>query len=1321
MYSMYLRLRSNDSVLCLLMACLPLFCLTSLLTLSAPNARAQSASTGRISGQVTDRQNATVEGAEVVLIDPTTNTKQRSVTNEVGRYLILNVHPGTYSLNVSKSGFSQAKLVGQTVAVGLELTLNLVLDVGSTSTSVEVQASAGAELQTSNATVGSTVSGVALMNLPNFGRDANAFLALQPAVTPGGQVAGVVQDQSKFQLDGGNNSDDQEGGHGYNIAPGNLGIGGASVPTGVMPTPVETIEEFKVGIANQAADFNGAAGSQVQMVSKRGSNQFHGAGYDHYFAGNFGANTWQGNHIPSPGLPYTPLPSTHQNRFGASLGGPLTPSFWGGKTYFFFNYEGRRFPNVGTINRPVPTALMRAGVIQLANSTGQVIPYNLNPNPVTVNGVTYQPAVCPAGSCDPRGVGINPIVSQIWNKFMPLPNDPTAGDRYNTQGYFTTVALPQTSNFAMARIDHDFGPNWRLMAGYRYYKFTQMTNRQVDIGGILPGDTLGVASAKTPNRQTPSYFVVGLSGVITPHLVNDVHFNYLRNAWEWISAGGPPQLPGLGGAALIGGSGGNQLLPVQVDRGSGLARYWDGQDLGLRDDLSLIQGNHVFQFGGQYQRNNIKHQRNDNGINIYNSIGYEITSGAGIAMPSAYIPSTVPANQVSNWNSLYATTLGLVAQSQLMYARKGGELLPVGSPIFSQSVLPNYSFYFGDTWKVKPTFTLSFGVGYEIQIPVSEVNGNVPMITDSKGNSFTGENYLDQRKQAALAGQVYNPTLGFATIRNVVGSPKYPYNPFYNGLGPRVSAAWSPKFTDGVLSKLFGSGKTVIRGGYSRRYGRINGINVIQVPLQGIGIGQTVQCTGVSKAGQCLGVAGVDPTNAFRIGVDGLTAPLPTVSQTLSQPFLPGVGGAASAATAWSDDPSLKPSHIDQVTFTIQREITSKVILELGYIGTRSRDEQLAYSLDSVPYMTTLGGQPFSQAFANTYLALNSGQTTPQVQPFFEAALGGAGSAYCTGFATCTAAVASKQRTNIVTTNVYNMWAALNAAPGWTLGRTMPSSNPIQALALPQAASKGYSNYNGAFLSMRMTDLHGLTATSNLTFSRSLGTGGYGSGIGVPVDMWNISAMYGRQPFDINWLYNLSMYYRPTVFKSYRGVLGRLTDGWGFAPLFTAQSGAPLGVGSSSNCQSFGQANCSYLGGTEQAVAIGPVTGGNAAHYGVVSTGVAGQNGNPSRGGSGMNMFADPSAVYSNFRRVILGVDTRNGGAGPLRGFPTWNLDLAVMKDIRIREGIGATLSFQFVNVLNHFQPANPSLSIDNPGNFGVITSQANAPRQMEFGLRIFF
>ena len=420
-------------------------CLAVFSAFHAVPVRAQSASTGTVSGQVTDRQAAVIVGAQVTLTDTSTNTVQSTSTNDAGRYIFLNVPPGVYNLTVSKEGFSQAKIVGQTVEVGLVLTLDLSLEVGSTTTSVEVKAAAGAELQTTNATVGTTIAGDPLMNLPNLGRDANAFFVLQPAVTPAGQVAGVPIDQNLFQLDGGNNTSDQDGSYaGYTSSSGFMGSGTGGSPSGVMPTPVESIEEFKVGTNNNTADFNGAGGGEVQMVTKRGTNQFHGSGYEYYFGANLGANNWLNNHTPSRNLPYTPLPSTHQNRFGATLGGPLTPSFWGGKTYFFFNYEGRRFPNVTTIDRPVPTALMRAGVIQVPNASGQIVPYNLNPNPVTVNGVTYQPAMCPAGPCDPRSIGLNPIVSQIWNKYMPMPNDPQAGDRYNTQGYLTPVALPLT-------------------------------------------------------------------------------------------------------------------------------------------------------------------------------------------------------------------------------------------------------------------------------------------------------------------------------------------------------------------------------------------------------------------------------------------------------------------------------------------------------------------------------------------------------------------------------------------------------------------------------------------------------------------------------------------------------------------------------------------------------------------------------------------------------------------------------------------------------------------------------------------------------------
>ncbi|MBO0798691.1 MAG: carboxypeptidase regulatory-like domain-containing protein, partial [Blastocatellia bacterium] len=375
--------------------------MTILLGLGSPSIRAQATSTGTVSGQVTDQQNAAVAGAEVILLDVAKNTSRTGVTNEEGRYNFVNVPPGIYDISVSKTGFTKAKIPAQKVTVGLVLTVNVTLQLGSVAETVVVTSVSGAELQTTNATVGTTLTGKNIELLTNLGRDANALIVLQPAVTPNGQVAGAVSDQNTYQLDGGNNSDDMAGNNNvYTVSSGFIGSGATGgTPSGVVPTPSESIEEFRVGTTNQTADFNNSAGGQIQLVTKRGTNSYHGSVYEHYLGSNFGANSWSNNRVNIP------LPSSHQNRFGASLGGPLLPDLLGGKTYFFANYEGRRFPQGTTIERTVPTALMRAGVIQVPDSTGKnYIAYNLNPTPVTVNGVTYQPATCGSTNvpCDPR-------------------------------------------------------------------------------------------------------------------------------------------------------------------------------------------------------------------------------------------------------------------------------------------------------------------------------------------------------------------------------------------------------------------------------------------------------------------------------------------------------------------------------------------------------------------------------------------------------------------------------------------------------------------------------------------------------------------------------------------------------------------------------------------------------------------------------------------------------------------------------------------------------------------------------------------------------
>ena len=451
------------------------FFLGLLLCLAIPaGVLAQGSNSGTVVGVVTDQSGGVVVGATVTLTDTSTNSSRTTTTNDAGRYVFVNVSPSTYNISVTKEGFSVAKISNQYVKIGQQTTINVTLQVGAASQTVEVTAVAGSELQTMNATVGTTISGAQLLSLPNIGRDASTLATLQPAVAPGGQVAGAVSDQNTFQLDGGNNSNDMDGT--MNIYTPSYASNGA--PTGVMPTPVESIEEFKVATNNQTADFNGSAGMQVQMATKKGGDVWHGSAYEYYFSTQFSANTWKNDHTPSSGLPYTPLALTHRNRFGAAAGGQVLPSYWGGKTYFFANYEGFRFPQTVTYERSsVPTALMRAGVIQVADDTGNYVPYNLNPTAVTVGGNTYPSVGSTCGTnstnpaaptplnlpCDPRGLGISPTITSLWTKFMPLPNDPSSGDQHNTQGYITTIGIPQSSDFGVVRLDHDFGQKWHFM------------------------------------------------------------------------------------------------------------------------------------------------------------------------------------------------------------------------------------------------------------------------------------------------------------------------------------------------------------------------------------------------------------------------------------------------------------------------------------------------------------------------------------------------------------------------------------------------------------------------------------------------------------------------------------------------------------------------------------------------------------------------------------------------------------------------------------------------------------------------------------------
>jgi hypothetical protein len=1317
----------------------------TILAATSNSALAQTAGTGIVLGAVTDPSGAAVPGATVTLTDTATNLERRTVTNDAGRYNFPNVPPGNYNLTISKPGFSVQKIANQTVVVGESRTLDTKLEMGSSTEVVEVTAT-NTELQTMNATIGNTVDSSTLSSLPSLGRDVSSFVTMQPGVSPDGSVGGTVVDQANFMLDGGNNSNDMDGSGGvYNPSFGDDPSGGlfsnvnnpisgiiagiaGNQPSGVMPTPIDSVEEFKVATSNQTADFNASSGMQVSIVTKRGSNAWHGTAYEYYLDNTMSANTWQNNQSD------TPVPDWHRSWFGGAVGGPLIPKdILGGKTYLFLNYQGARFPLKETFDRLVPGPDMREGILH---------------DPLT--GATYN-----LNTLDPRGIGVNSYVQQMWNKYMPMPTPgtqcgPFAGqgfcDNVNTFDFRANLAIPQNDNFGVARLDHDFGAKWHFMSSYRYYHLVRATDDQVDIGGFFQGNASGSPVALTSRPQVPWYLVVGMTTNVSTNVTNDFRYSFLRNWWAWGSAGDPAQFSNLAAALEPFGetTGGLQTLaPYNVNTQQTRTRFWDGKDHFIRDDVSWLKGRHFFQFGGQYQHNWNYHERTDNGggINYYPVYQLGTTTGAGTVNMSALGPAFSNATLARE----AAAVLGIVSVTQQAYTRSGTNLAlnaPL-TPAFDKSTIPYYNVYFGDSWRIKPSLTLNYGLGWTLEMPPVEADGKQVVLVNAQDKPIGAEDYLNARQAAALAGQVYNPQIGFALIDNVAGHPKYPFDPFYHGFSPRVAVAWNPGFDGGLLGDVFGIRKTVVRGGYGRIYGRVNGVNLVLTPLLSPGLIQPVSCTNVLNytAAPGDGVASCNPAvtpnlnTAFRIGTDGTTAPLPPATKTLPQPYFPGIGGNTIGSTASPLDPNFRPNSVDSFDFTVQRQFSSRISVEFGAISRLIHNELQNININSVPYMMTLGGQQFQSAYAAVEKAMGCATSVAactsatvattvaalKPQPFFEAALAGTG--YCTP-GNCTAAVVAKEFANFQSQSVWTLWSDLDnggSAPGFNFPFSMMNTAGQMSSNVTMSTSLGHGNYNAGFITFKMNNWHGVTVQNNFTFSKALGTGAViqATSQETTVDPYDINRQYGPQAFDRKFVDAMFLVYQPPFYHNQQGFAGHVLGGWTFSPIFTAGSGAPdfcntnTGVGSEgySGSQDWGSGD-GLFAFTNANCVLNARTGPSASFHTV-------QAGNQTIA----DMFANPAAVFSQVRPLILGLDGNTAGFGQFRGLPYWNMNLGIKKNFRVTERFSLDASVNFINVLNHNQMLDPSLNIagQNPQTFGQLSTEGTYPRTMEFGIRVSF
>jgi hypothetical protein len=1285
--------------------------------------RAQNAATGAILGTLTDSTGAVVAGAGVELMNTDTGLKNPGVSSNAGTYAFANVAPGKYSITVKAPGFRTTVTNDVVVQVNSSTTVNFAMQVGEVSSTVEVSGTAASvDLQRADSTVGDTISTEPLLRLPTRLRQAQELLLLQPGTTPqtgsdnGGSIAGALNDQTTFTLDGIDISD--------NNTNSTINSDQGARPT--LLVSVEATDEFRVATANANATFTRASGGQVSMMQRTGTNEFHGALFWYTQNSDLNANTWDNNRLSLV------KPHVEDNRGGFRVGGPIIKN----KTFFFAEYEARRYPETFQVNYVVPTATLKQGILRFKDAAGNIDSYNL----ATSN------ACGPSGNaaCDPRGLGISPTMSAMMALDPPGNNPNVSGaDGLNTTGFTANAQSPLTDDFSTFRLDHNITDKLHFNGSFSFSRDLSYDAAPLVVDIRNPNSVLN--QDFTPAWTSATIF--GLTYVVSPHIVNTLRLGDVNNR----NGGLRPQLssiaselnlPGTNTPAGYAAVTPNIFAPPISMSNSVRTQFNRDINEQLVDDVSWTKGTHLIQFGGNFQRLPTFHLHSGKVGGAVNSLNATTTADSSfLSIPAADRPPTcagavttacLPSSQTSTWDSLYSSVLGLMNDDNTLLVRNSQlQAQPFGTFIDMNALSYYASWYGQDTWRIRPTVTLTFGLSYSFQTPQNFGNREETMLVNTSTNQpIDGLQYLQAKLSAAEQGQIYNPPIGFEPVTQLHRSG--PYNTDFGDVAPRVALAWSPNQTHGFLGKLLGSNKTVFRGGFGIFYNRLSGEDSVVSAGLNAGFSSTIttglqpcNATGAGGVGCSPGATSNPALSDFRIGVDGVI-PVPTYAPTITVPYIPA--GSYSELYAPGIDPNITNSRIYTVDFTIQRNLGRNIFLEAAWTGRYGRGLYGYAQLNASPYMfkDATSGETFAQAYDAVSNALRAGQAVP-VQPWFENQLPGLGTK--NGFASSTAFLASKDASYFNLGSTSSLFDSTSAStPGINMLRQqlgLQQYDETQVNELAQVMNLGWSNYNAMVLTLKHTGTN-FTFDVNYTLSKSLdtdqGVQNDSTTLGNPLEP---GVDYGPSKFDHRQIFNgLFVYNLPKRYQSLPSALNYVVGGWYVSGIITALSGSPLYVTESSLVWGGGQRSLLTIPAVPL---VSPSSLNPGLHGNITASGSVGTNGNPATGGSGQNLFANPQQAYSDFGYVQLSQNV-DGYGHPLYGLPFWNVDTSVGKRFPIKEHVTFSTSFDFYNLFNHPNFSNPSLPLTGSlANFGVISStvvpgnrQASS-RWIMFGARLEF
>jgi hypothetical protein len=1326
-----------------------------LATVALLAALAAGQATTQLNGSVTDVSDAVVAGAKLTLTESATGLERSTTSNGSGLYQFLDVPPGDYRLEVTATGFALFSIAKVTLVVKMPSTLNVKLQVAGMETKVNVEGQAPL-INRTDASLGNTLEENQIAELPIADRNVTYLLSLQPGVTymgiqtqdlqntdtRSGAVNGMRSDQSNVTLDG------------IGVNDQNFGYAFSSV----LNVPPDSVEEFRVTTANSDADSGYSSGAQVAMVTKSGSNTFHGSVYEYNRNTVFSANDpfLKGSQIDG-GQP-NKAPELLRNVFGVTLGGPILKN----RLFFFANYEGRRDAEGSSALRVVPSATLRAGdLVYLCerNSDGSLDTADCPGG--TVNGVVgVQPGYYALGptqlkQIDPDKIGVNQAVLNILSQY-PTSNENAGGDGSNTLGFRFAPSVHRSFNTYITRLDYHITSNGSEML------FARGETQNFNEPGLPQFPGQGPATAVLDDSKG---LTIGLTSLISPKLINDFHWGFVRQGGK---TGGNSTNPGvfLNGLSDLVPFDRSTIFFVPVHQ--------------FTDTLNWTHKNHTFEFGTDLFLIRNDHISTANSFSDVQTNAVYLNTG-GIAFPKSPSPLD-PANNINpqtgkpypsvddnfgpNYDSATTIVMGIFPEGDGIYNfARNGSALPQGEAVKRRYAFNDYEFYGQDTWRMTPRLTFTYGLRWVLEAPPYETSGYQVAPCVLSGSTCTNQNAADwfnHSAQLATQGQSVSGSgeIGFVLGGAVNHGPGL-WNWDHKNFSPRVAVAWSPDTGDGWASKVLGKkDQFTIRGGYSIMYDHF-GVPIVNTFDQTGSFGLSTHLgnpAGVVSPQQaprftCLtpGSSGQSclPTPCAQLqGAGCLFGPPPTGGF----PYTPS---NTAFAINWGLDQTVKTPYTHVFNFSLSRQITSRSSLQIAYVGSVARRLPMQVDLAMpINLKDPTSGTRYFDAATTLSKAAAAGSNVGSIQkiPFWEnlfPAMAGAATQAALNNNGQNCAPGNIPANPTATQNVYELWNCYFHNETFSLYELdLPASITGLSSPLPHSKYGPFAFYHDQFSSLYAwrtigtSDYNGLQVTYNARWGANLqgqfnytwskafdeasaaervgpyeGTGGTGNdlnGGGIVINSYDPLALRGLSDFNPFHQVNANLVYQLPFGRGQRlagnvnHLLNELIGGWHVSGIFRRTTGFPITVDNG-----FTWATNWNIEG--DAMPNGPSPAATSPKHAMV-------NGHD----IGPDIFADPAKAEAAFRPEWPG---ESGVRNSVIGDGSFDMDTGVSKNFSLGEQRRLEFSWQAFNVTNSVRydvrgpvgsTAQPSLSED-PTQFGKYTQTLTTPRFMQFALRFAF